>query len=131
MRALFALAIAVATALFASAAFAQKVATDELLSAVVVVKTFINPDGRTVEILGREREGSGIVIDDQGLVLTIGYLMVEAHAAQVSTNDGHTVPANVVGYDHATGFGLLQTMTPLRSGQWRSANQPTCARAIR
>jgi S1-C subfamily serine protease len=111
---LSALAIAVATALFGSAAFAQKVATEELLSAVVEVKTFINPDGRTVEILGREREGSGIVIDDQGLVLTIGYLMVEAHAAQVSTNDGHTVPANVVGYDHATGFGLLQAMTPLK-----------------
>jgi S1-C subfamily serine protease len=111
---LSALAIAVATALFGSAAFAQKVATDELLSAVVEVKTFINPDGRTVEILGREREGSGIVIDDQGLVLTIGYLMVEAHAAQVSTNDGHTVPANVVGYDHASGFGLLQAMTPLK-----------------
>src|SRR5271165_2628592 len=71
------------------AAFAQKIATDELLSAVVEVKTFINPDGRTVEILGREREGSGVVIDDQGLVLTIGYLMVEAHAAQVATNDGH------------------------------------------
>ena len=47
--------------------FAQKVATDELLSAVVQVKTFINPDGRTVEILGREREGSGIVIDDRAL----------------------------------------------------------------
>ena len=94
--------------------FAQKVATDELLSAVVQVKTFINPDGRTVEILGREREGSGIVIDDQGLVLTIGYLMVEAHAAQVATNDGHTVPANVVGYDSTSGFGLLQSVAPLK-----------------
>jgi S1-C subfamily serine protease len=96
------------------AAFAQKIATDELLSAVVEVKTFINPDGRTVEILGREREGSGVVIDDQGLVLTIGYLMVEAHAAQVATNDGHTVPANVVGYDSASGFGLLQAIVPLK-----------------
>ena len=90
------------------------VSIDELLSGVVAVKTFINPDGRTVENLGREREGSGIVIDDQGLVLTIGYLMVEAHAAQVSTNAGHTVPANVVGYDHITGFGLLQAIVPLK-----------------
>jgi S1-C subfamily serine protease len=112
---LMALALALlAAGLFGSAACAQKVATDELLSAVVEVKTFINPDGRTVEILGREREGSGIVIDDQGLILTIGYLMVEAHAAQVATNDGHTVPANVVGYDSASGFGLLQAITPLK-----------------
>ena len=27
---------------------------------------------------------------------------------------GRTVPANVVGYDHETGFGLLQTIAPLK-----------------
>ena len=64
--------------------------------------------------LGREREGSGIVIDESGLVLTIGYLMVEAHAAEVVTNAGRTVPATVVGYDHETGFGLLRTLEPLK-----------------
>jgi S1-C subfamily serine protease len=64
--------------------------------------------------LGREREGSGIVIDNDGLVLTIGYLMVEAYAAEVVDNHGRTVPANVVGYDHETGFGLLRTMEPLK-----------------
>jgi S1-C subfamily serine protease len=87
---------------------------DELVSAVVGIKTFIDPDARTRESLGREREGSGIVIDESGLVLTIGYLMVEAHAAEVVTNAGRTVPANVVGYDHETGFGLLRTLEPLK-----------------
>ena len=58
------LAILCLTLLSATTADAQKLATDELLSGVVAVKTFINPDGRTVEYLGREREGSGIVIDD-------------------------------------------------------------------
>jgi len=38
-----------------------------------------------VQSLGREREGSGIVIDEDGLVFTIGYLMVEAHAAEIVT----------------------------------------------
>jgi S1-C subfamily serine protease len=108
------LAILGLTLLSATAAHAQKLATDELLSGVVAVKTFINPDGRTVEYLGREREGSGVVIDDQGLIVTIGYLMVEAHAAQVTTNDGRTVPANVVGYDQVSGFGLLQAISPLK-----------------
>ncbi len=84
-----------------------------LLSAVVHLKTTINPDGRTVEALGREREGSGIVIDGAGLVLTIGYLMVEAQSAEVVTNAGRAVPANVVGYDHETGFGLLRAILPL------------------
>jgi serine protease Do len=87
---------------------------EELVAAVVRIKTFINPDGRTVENLGRERDGSGIVIDNDGLVLTIGYLMVEAHAAEVITNSGRKVPADVVGYDHETGFGLLRAVEPLR-----------------
>jgi len=86
---------------------------DDLVSAVVHVKTFINPNGRTVATLGGERQGTGIVIGADGLVLTIGYLMVEAHAAEVVTNDGRTVPANVVGYDHETGFGLLKAAQPL------------------
>jgi S1-C subfamily serine protease len=89
-------------------------AVEDLVAAVVRIKTFINPDGRSVATLGREREGSGILIDENGLVLTIGYLMVEAHAAEVHTNSGRTVPATVVGYDHETGFGLLRTIEPLK-----------------
>ena len=59
----------------ASAAGAQSPALAELLSGVVHMKTFINPDGRTAQTLGREREGTAIVIDSNGLILTIGYLM--------------------------------------------------------
>jgi S1-C subfamily serine protease len=106
--------MALTTALGSAPAQAgEGLSLDELLSGVVRIKTFINPDGYTRESLGREREGTGIVIDDAGLVLTIGYLMVEAHAAEITTNSGHTVPANVVGYDNESGFGLLQAITPL------------------
>jgi S1-C subfamily serine protease len=97
-----------------AAAGAQTPSLDELVSGVVRVKTFINPDGRTIENLGREREGSGVVIDADGLIVTIGYLMVEAHAAEVTTADGHSVPADVVGYDHESGFGLLRATAPLK-----------------
>ncbi|HVX98837.1 MAG TPA: S1C family serine protease [Pseudorhodoplanes sp.] len=96
------------------AAFAQGHPLDELLAGVVHIRTVINPDARTGANLGREREGSGIVIDDNGLVVTIGYLMVEADAAEIRTNDGRTVPANIVGYDYETGFGVLQAMLPLK-----------------
>jgi S1-C subfamily serine protease len=87
---------------------------NELLSGVVQIKTHINRDGQTIRNLGRERSGSGIVIDDAGHILTIGYLMLEAHAAEVVTNDGRTVPANVLGYDHESGFGLLRAIQPLK-----------------
>jgi S1-C subfamily serine protease len=104
---------ALAVTASAVAARAQGVSAEDLAAAVVRIKAFINPDGRTVQALGMEREGSGIVIGSDGLVLTIGYLMVEAHAAEIATNDGRTVPANIVGYDHETGFGLLRATTPL------------------
>lgn len=86
---------------------------DQLLSGIVRIKTHINPEGRTVENLGRERTGSGVVIDGNGLVVTIGYLMVEAHSADLITQDGRTVKAEVLGYDHETGFGLLKAVSPL------------------
>ena len=104
-------------ALAAVAAFvlpARAASVEELVSAVVRIKTYINPEGQTVQSLGREREGSGIVIDEDGLILTIGYLMVEAHAAEVTINEGRTVAAAIVGYDHETGFGILRTLQPLK-----------------
>ena len=108
------LALAAALAAPADVARAQAASVEDIVAAVVRIKTFINPDGTSVANLGREREGSGILIDENGLVLTIGYLMVEAHAAEVVTSSGRTVPASVVGYDHETGFGLLRTIEPLK-----------------
>jgi S1-C subfamily serine protease len=87
---------------------------EQLLSGVVRIKTFINPDGRTVETLGRERTGSGVVIDNSGLIVTIGYLMVEAHSAEIETQDGRKIQAEVLGYDNETGFGLLKATQPLK-----------------
>ncbi|MFL6822435.1 MAG: S1C family serine protease [Xanthobacteraceae bacterium] len=98
----------------ACTAAAQTPSINELVSAVVRINTHIAPEGRTVQGLGREREGSGILIDSDGLILTIGYLMVEAYAAEVIDNNGRTVPANVVGYDHETGFGLLRAIEALK-----------------
>jgi S1-C subfamily serine protease len=106
--------VCIAAMIAASAAPARAASLGELVSAVVRVKASIEPDGRTLDTLGREREGSGIVIDDKGLVLTIGYLIVEARTAEIGTNDGRTIPATVVGYDHETGFGLVRALLPLK-----------------
>ena len=106
-------AAAVATLAGSVPAAAQTTTADELFSAIVQLKTTINPEGRTVRGLGQQRAGSGIVIDDKGLILTIGYLMVEAQAAEVATIGGRKVAAEVVGYDHDTGFGLMRAVEPL------------------
>jgi len=111
---LFAAAMAVVTGPLAQAQ-APSPRLSEVLPSVVRVKAVVNHDGRTVESMGREREGSGIVIDGNGLVLTIGYLIVEAHAIEVMTSNGQALPADVVGYDFETGFGLLKTIAPLKA----------------
>ena len=111
-RVLLSLLIATLSLAIPVGAKAQNTALEDLVSAVVRIKTFINSDGSSVSNLGREREGSGTIIDESGLVLTIGYLMVEAHAAEIVTTSGRTLPATVVGYDHETGFGLLRTLEP-------------------
>ena len=84
-----------------------------LLSAVVAVEARVPDDARTVETLGDERLGTGIVIDGEGLVVTIGYLVLEATGVWVRTGGGQRVPADVLAYDHETGFGLLRAQAPL------------------
>ena len=80
----------------------------ETLDAVVKVRAQVPAGARTAASLGPLREGSGVVIDSNGLVLTIGYLILEASHVQITDSAGRTVPARILGYDHATGFGLLR-----------------------
>ena len=83
------------------------------LDSVVRVSAAIRADARTADSLGTERQGSGVVIDDDGLVLTIGYLILEALEVNVSGPDDSPVAADIVAYDHESGFGLLRTREPL------------------
>ncbi|MEZ5931098.1 MAG: S1C family serine protease [Alphaproteobacteria bacterium] len=87
--------------------------SDDRLSAVVQVEALIPYNARTADGLGTRRVGSGAVIDDDGLVLTVGYVILEAIDVFVRGPDGKRVPANVVAYDHESGLGLIRTATPL------------------
>jgi S1-C subfamily serine protease len=82
------------------------------LSAVVRVKARILPDARTAQTLGGQREGTGILVRE-GYVLTIGYLVIEAEAIEVTDGDGKSAPATLAAYDHASDFGLLRLVAPL------------------
>ena len=93
---------------------AAPIDSDKLFAAIVRVETRAVPGARSAGTLGAEREGTGVVIGSDGLILTIGYLLVEAAEVSVTDNRGRTLPANVVGYDHPTGLGLVRTLVPLR-----------------
>jgi S1-C subfamily serine protease len=80
---------------------------------VVLVRTTAVRDARSNSTLGAQREGSGIVIDSSGLILTIGYLIIEAEKVEIVDAANRIVPATVVAYDNVTGFGLLRAVQPL------------------
>ena len=83
------------------------------LDSVVQVSAVIRADGRTADTLGRQREGSGVVIDGDGLILTIGYLILEALEVNVTGPGQAPVAADIVAYDHESGFGLVRAREPL------------------
>ncbi len=96
-----------------SALEAQSRALERARDAVVGVKVQVVEGARTERILGSRREGSGVLIGADGLVLTIGYLILEAQSVELSLDDGRRVPARVVAQDAATGLGLVQALAPL------------------
>jgi S1-C subfamily serine protease len=94
---------------------APSIDAEKFFSALVKVRTHALPDARSAGTLGTDREGTGIVIDDKGLILTIGYLIVEADQVDIVDDQGRTLPARVVGYDHSSGLGLVQPLAPLKA----------------
>ena len=86
---------------------------DRALRAVVALEARVPEDAFTAGTLGTERLGNGVVVRDDGVVLTIGYLVTEASSVTLTTQDGRAVPGHVLGVDAATGFGLVQALEPL------------------
>jgi S1-C subfamily serine protease len=83
---------------------------DEALSSVVALTARVPTDAFTAASLGTERAGNGVLIDARGIVLTIGYLITEAAEVWLTGANGRVVAGHVLGYDQASGFGLVQTL---------------------
>lgn len=83
---------------------------ERALASVVGVRATVPDDAFTAQTLGTERAGNGVVIREDGIVLTIGYLVTEAESLWLNTGDGRALPGHVVAYDQETGFGLVQAL---------------------
>jgi len=80
---------------------------------LVSLQAAIPADAFTAPILGERRGGSGVVIGESGLVLTIGYLVTEAEEIWLTDWRGHVTQATPLAIDQATGFGLVQPLGDL------------------
>lgn len=81
---------------------------------VLGVSTKVPEAARSARTLGTERSGSGVVIDGDGLVVTVGYLIMEAREVTLDLPDGKSIPASIVAYDYDSGFGLLRAAVPMK-----------------
>ena len=86
---------------------------DRVLASVVALEAEVPSEAFTASTLGTERVGNGVVLRDDGVVLTIGYLITEAERVTLTTVDGRRIPAHVLGVDGASGFGLVMALEPL------------------
>ena len=86
---------------------------ERAFDAVVLVRAEVPEDAYSASTLGTERGGYGAVIREDGLVLTIGYLINEATQIWLTTHRGASVPGYPLAYDQATGFGLIQPLGKL------------------
>src|SRR4030088_2559079 len=82
---------------------------DRVLASVVGLHSIIPGDAFSADTLGTERAGNGVLIDD-GLVLTIGYLITEAEAGWLHLGEGRVVEGHALGVDSVSGFGLVQAL---------------------
>jgi len=94
---------------------------EALLRAIVRIDVTAPPDSQSSRSLGAERAGTGAVIDGNGLILTIGYLIMEGAQLKVTDSEGRGYPAEFVAYDHVSGFGLVRAgfgfkAAPIRLG---------------
>jgi S1-C subfamily serine protease len=86
---------------------------DRVFGALVSIRTKVPSDAYTAEVLGTERSGNGVMIRPDGLILTIGYLALEANEVWLTLGDGRTVAGDVLAYDQDSGFGLIQALERL------------------
>ena len=89
-------------------------------NSVVSIDSKIREEARTSKSLGTIRQGSGVIIDEYN-ILTIGYIVIEAHEIMIGLPNGKQIPGKLTGYDHSSGFGIVSPiiktkLTPLEIG---------------
>ena len=95
------------------------------LASIFALRAEVPEDAFTARALGTERAGNGVLINAEGLVLTIGYLIAEAETVWLLSNEGDAIPAHVVAYDHHTGLGLVQALAKISSAPIPLGNSGT------
>ena len=82
-------------------------------NAMVQVYSQVPERAMTADILGTERSGHGIRIREDGLIATVGYLVLEAEQIWLRSLQGQGTPAYIIAQDYDSGITLLKPTLPL------------------
>ncbi len=81
---------------------------ERVLPATVHLHTEITAAHPSARLLGTERMGSGVVIDPNGLILTVNYVVLGAAKITVSLLDERKFQGELVRHDFASGLALVR-----------------------
>ena len=82
---------------------------EHVVPAVVSIRSVTPQRHPSARILGTERTGSGSVIDAEGHILTVGYVVMGARTIEITLPDQQQYPATLLFQDFESGMAILQT----------------------
>ena len=82
---------------------------ERVVPATVSIRSVTPQRHPSARILGTERTGSGAIIDDEGHILTVGYVVMGARTIEVTLPDQQQYPATLLFQDFESGMAILQT----------------------
>ncbi|MFQ5912661.1 MAG: S1C family serine protease [Nitrospinota bacterium] len=80
----------------------------EPVSSLVHVHCRVPEEHPSAAVLGTERSGSGVIVDDGGYVLTVGYVVMGGRELHVVSAKGDSFEARMVHVDHESGLAVIR-----------------------
>ena len=79
-----------------------------VVPATVTIQARVPERHPSAQILGQERMGTGSLIDREGHILTVNYIVLGAETISVAFMNGREFPAEIVGRDFDSGLALIK-----------------------
>jgi S1-C subfamily serine protease len=83
------------------------------LSSVLRLESHVPESASSSPTLATERQGNGVLISEDGLILAIGYLVVDADQIELRSRTGKEIRAELVGYNHESGLAIIRSIDEL------------------
>jgi len=95
---------------------------EETLPATVHLHVTVPESHASAAVLGTERAGTGTLVDGEGLLITVNYVVLGARSVEVTLADGRELLGEVIAQDFPSGIALVKIpsaavpVVPVRTG---------------